>query len=242
MTSKREEAFCYFEPGNRKPPFNIYFSGYKTMQGFEGLNMMRQLGCPFLLISEPRLEGGCFYLGSEEYEEMVRGMIQRHMEELGFTGDQMIFSGLSMGTFGAFYYGCDFTPHAVLVGKPLTSIGNIAANEKYLRAGGFPTSLDVLHYLCGSLDDEAVKGANARYWDKFNQADWGNTKFIVAYMIEDDYDATAYQDLISHLHSSGVKLYGKGIHGRHNDDTAGVVQWFRNQYKEMIYEDFRRDD
>ncbi|MDO4514439.1 MAG: accessory Sec system protein Asp2 [Lachnospiraceae bacterium] len=240
VTSKREEVFCYFEPGNRKPPFNVYFAGYKTMQGFEGLNMMRQLGCPFLLIAEPRLEGGCFYLGSDEYEEMVRGMIRSHMEELGFTSEQTIFSGLSMGTFGAFYYGCDFTPHAILVGKPLTSIGNIAANEKYLRAGGFPTSLDVLHYLSGDLDAEAISKANARYWDRFDKTDWSNTKFIVAYMIEDDYDATAYQDLIDHMHSSGATLYGKGIHGRHNDDTTAVVQWFRDQYKEMIYEDFRR--
>ncbi len=240
VTSDREEIFCYFEPGNLKPPFNVYFAGYKTQQGFEGVYMMRHLGCPFLLISEPRLEGGCFYLGSEEYEGMIYKIIRKYMERLGFDSHQMIFSGLSMGTFGAFYYGCDFAPHAILVGKPLTSIGNIASNEKYLRPGGFPTSIDVLNYLCGSLDEEAVEKANKRYWDKFDKADWGNTKFVVAYMIEDDYDATAYKDLVSHLRSSGAQLYGKGLHGRHNDDTYGVVQWFKDQYKEILYEDFRR--
>ena len=36
VTSEREEAFYYFDPGDMKPPLNVYFSGYKTMQGFEG--------------------------------------------------------------------------------------------------------------------------------------------------------------------------------------------------------------
>ena len=48
VTAGREEAFCYFEPGDMKPPLNVYFSGYKTLQGFEGYYMMRGLGCPFL--------------------------------------------------------------------------------------------------------------------------------------------------------------------------------------------------
>ena len=122
VTSDREEIFCYFEPGNLKPPFNVYFAGYKTQQGFEGVYMMRHLGCPFLLISEPRLEGGCFYLGSEEYEGMIYKIIRKYMERLGFDSHQMIFSGLSMGTFGAMYYGCDIRPHALIIGKPLASI------------------------------------------------------------------------------------------------------------------------
>ena len=59
----------------------------------------------------------------------------------------MILSGISMGAYGALYYGCDIKPHAMILGKPLVNIGNVALNEKYLRPGGFPTSLDVLHYL-----------------------------------------------------------------------------------------------
>ena len=36
VTSDREEVFAYFDPGDRKPPLNVYFSGYKTKEGFEG--------------------------------------------------------------------------------------------------------------------------------------------------------------------------------------------------------------
>lgn len=240
VTTAREEAFCYFEPGDLKPPLNVYFAGYKTLQGFEGYYMMKGLGCPFLLLSEPRLEGGGFYMGSAAYEQLFREAIRRHMEELGFTPDQVILSGLSMGTFGALYYGCDIHPHAMIVGKPLTSIGNVAANEKHLRPGGFPTSLDVLQTQCGSLDRGAVERLNEKFWKKFQETDWGHSKFAIAYMIEDDYDTDAYDSLLSHLQSGGVQAYGKGLHGRHNDNTQGIISWFLGQYNKILWEDFGR--
>ena len=240
VTTDREEVFAYFDPGDRKPPLNVYFSGYKTKEGFEGYRAMRNLGCPFLLISDARLEGGGFYMGSEEYEKLIRDVLRKYMDELGFSGDQVILSGLSMGTYGALYYGCDIMPHAMILGKPLASIGDVAANEKRFRPGGFPTSLDVLHRLYGDTDRTAVKALNDRFWNKFDRADWSRSKFIVSYMIEDDYDATAYQTLIAHLWSGGVQLYGKGIHGRHNDDTGAIVGWVFSQYRKVLNEDFSR--
>lgn len=240
MTSEREEIFCYFDPGDMKPPLNVYFSGYKTMEGFEGYHLIRNLGCPFLLVAETRLEGGSFYMGSEEYERVLCNAVRGYMVELGFGADEVIFSGLSMGTFGALYYGCDIGPHAVILGKPLASIGNVAVGEKRMRPGGFPTSLDVLMRLCGDTDEAAVERLNARFWNKFDAADWSRTKFIVSYMIEDDYDADAYASLIEHLRSDGAELYGKGIHGRHNDNTGGIVNWFVDQFDKILREDFGR--
>ena len=240
VTSKREEIFYYFDPGDRKPPLNVYFSGYKTMQGFEGYNMMRSMGAPFLLISEPRLEGGSFYMGDEEYESAFSKIIGKYMTELGFTGDEVILSGLSMGSFGALYYGCDILPHAMIVGKPLASIGDVAFNERIYRPGGFPTSLDVLNYISGGMDRRSIENLNDKFWDKFDRTDWGKSKFILSYMIEDDYDGTAYNTLISHLKAAGVQVYGKGIHGRHNDATGDIVGWFRSQYDKILFEDFGR--
>ena len=240
VTSDREEIFYYFDPGDMKPPLNVYFSGYKTLQGFEGYYMMRKMGCPFLLIAEPRLEGGSFYMGSEEYEKGFVEIIKKHMEELKFTNEQVILSGLSMGTYGALYYGCDILPHAMILGKPLASIGDVAVNERLHRPGGFPTSLDVLNYLCGDTDEEAVQSLNHRFWDKFDKADWRKSKFVVAYMIEDDYDSTAYDCMISHLKDDGVQVYGKGIHGRHNDATGPIASWFKSQYEQVLIDDFSR--
>ena len=240
VTHEGEEAFCYFEPGDLEPPLCVYFSGYKTLQGFEGYYMMKGMGCPFLLIAEPRLDGGGFYMGTPEYEKIFVEMIQKYMTELGFTADQVVLSGLSMGTYGALYYGCDIKPHAIILGKPLASIGNVAANEKHKRPGGFPTSLDVLWMQNRSLGRKEVQNLNAGFWNKFESADWMHTKFIVAYMLEDDYDMDAYQMLISHLQSEGAQIYGKGLHGRHNDNTEGIVNWFLDQYRKVLDEDFAR--
>lgn len=240
VTSRREEAFSYFEPGDLRPPLNVYFAGYKVLQGFEGYNMMKRLGSPFLLFSEPRLEGGNCYIGTEEYERIYPEVIRKHMQELGFTSDQVILSGISMGSFGALYYGCDIEPYAFLLGKPLASIGNVAANEKHLRPGGFPTSLDVLQFQCGGMQEEDIKRLNDKFWNKFDKADWRRSKFAVAYMLEDDYDVDAYDTLLSHLSSGGVQAYGRGLHGRHNDNTPGIVEWFVGQYKKILQEDFAK--
>lgn len=241
VTSNREEIFYYFDPGDLKPPLNVYFSGYKTLQGFEGYYMMRKMGCPFLLIGEPRLEGGCFYMGSEEYETALADIIRKHAEKLGFTSKDIVLSGMSMGTYGALYYGCDIKPHAMILGKPLASIGDVAENERLHRPGGFPTSLDMLNFLTGDMDAAAIKQLNDRFWDKFDATDWKNSKIIAAYMIEDDYDSKAYQMLISHLKTDGLQIYGKGIHGRHNDATGPIAQWFKMQYEQVLREDFGRE-
>ena len=99
-----------------KPPLNVYFSGYKTQEGFEGFNMMRKMGAPFLLVAESRLEGGAFYLGDDEYEKFITTGIQDCLNQLGFDRSQLILSGLSMGTFGALYNGCKLQPHAIIIG------------------------------------------------------------------------------------------------------------------------------
>ena len=66
--------------------------------------------------------------------------------------------------------------------------------------------------------------------------------FIVSYMLEDDYDMTAYNRLISHIDDVGVEVIGKGVHGRHNDDTYSIVAWFKNQYDDILKSDFNRGE
>jgi accessory secretory protein Asp2 len=145
-----------------------------------------------------------------------------------------------MGSIGALYHGCDIRPHAIIVGKPLVNCGNIAVNERLRRPGGFATSLDVLQKLSGRTDARAVEQLNQKFWQRFGATRWQDTRIIVSYMIEDDYDDQAYPDLLEHLHSSGVQIYGKGLHGRHNDNSSGIVSWFTSQYEKILREDFAR--
>ena len=240
VTANKEEFFCYFNPMDRKPPLTVYFSGYKTQQGFEGQGLLTKMGTPFLLVADQRLEGGAFYMGSDEYESLLLETIRKYMNELGFTPDEVILSGISMGSTGAAYYGCDLKPHALLLGKPLMSCGDIAANEQLLRPGGFSTSLDVLKFVAGDLSQPSIETLNEKMWNRFENVNWSNTKIIASYMIEDDYDFTAYNKLISKIQTQGIELYGRGLHGRHNDNSGGIVSWFVSQLKKILREDFGR--
>lgn len=235
-----QELFYYFNPADLKPPLNVYFSGYRSAEGFEGFFMMKALGAPFLLITDPRLEGGSFYMGSATLEDKLTEVIYKHLSLLGFSKEQLVLSGLSMGTFGALYYASRLEPANVIVGKPLVNVGDIAENEKLVRPGGFPTSLDILQSLEGELTRNAVKRLNQRFWTRFSKSTFEDTLFIVAYMINDDYDVNAYFDLTEHLSKSKASIIGKGIPGRHNDNSNAINQWFISQYKRVLREQFHR--
>lgn len=240
VDDNNQEIFYYFNPADLKPPLNVYFSGYRSAEGFEGFFMMKELGAPFLLITDPRLEGGAFYMGSLTLEKELAQVIQKHLDILGFTKEQLILSGLSMGTFGALYYAGALEPGNVIVGKPLVNVGDIAENERIIRPGVFPTSLDILNLLGGSLTPKAVEYLNQRFWRQFSKGRFEATRFIVAYMRHDDYDVNAYKDLIEFLSESEALIIGKGIPGRHNDNSQAIHQWFISQYERILSEEFHR--
>lgn len=239
--SKNQEIFYYFNPGDLKPPLNVYFSGYRSAEGFEGFYMMKNLGSPFLLITDPRLEGGAFYMGSKELEDKLVQIIENTLDKLGFSHQELILSGLSMGTFGALYYSTNFEPYSVIIGKPLTNIGEVAKKEKLVRPGGFPTSLDILYSLTGTLKKEGIECLNRRFWDKFDKGKYSNTQFIVAYMKDDDYDNQAYPQLVQHLASKDSSIISKGITGRHNDNSQAINEWFIAQYKRVLRDKFLKE-
>ncbi|UXS21901.1 accessory Sec system protein Asp2 [Staphylococcus delphini] len=236
----RGEFIHYFDPGDLKPPLNVYFSGYRTAEGFEGFFMMRSFKAPFLLIGDTRLEGGSFYLGSDTYENQIKKVIQDALDWLGFKEDELILSGLSMGSFGALYYGAQLNPSAVVVGKPLVSVGEIANNMRLIRPEDFGTSLDILLENEKSLDQAAVQRLNNKFWNTINQSDISNTIFAVAYMENDDYDLTAFNDLLPVLSRQHARVMSRSIPGRHNDDTPTIASWFTNFYHMIMESRFGR--
>lgn len=127
VNSGREELFVYYNQGNLKPPLNVYFAGYRTAEGFEGYPMMRSLDHPFILIGDPRLEGGEFYRDVRgDLEEQLVDFIDNKLEELNFDRHALNLMGLSMGTTGAIYYSNMLQPGNVIVGKPLVNLKRIA--------------------------------------------------------------------------------------------------------------------
>lgn len=52
----------------------------------------------------------------------------------------------------------------------------------------------------------------------------------------------AYEMMVWALSNKNAQIYGRGLHGRHNDNTVGIMQWFTSQYKKLLHEDFSQYD
>ncbi|MDK6370043.1 accessory Sec system protein Asp2 [Aerococcus sp. UMB8608] len=234
--NRREELIFYFHPGNLKPPLNVYFSGYRTAEGFEGFWMMKGLEHPFILVGDPRSEGGAFYQVSQELESRLLAKINSCLDQLGFDDSQIIFSGLSMGTTGACYYSSFFNPYAVVIGKPLLSLGNMARKQRLVRPDEFQTSLDLVRRFDHGDQEEVLEFMDQRILNRMAEGAYRGTTFAVSYMKNDDYDDTAYYRLLEVLRGKSAKVISKSFLGRHNDNTPGITNWFINQYRRLLTE------
>lgn len=225
-----------FDAGDMKPPLNVYFGGFNRGDFFEGYRMLKKMGSPFILVSDTRLIGGAFYIGSEKFENELINFIRTKMKLLHFSEKQLILAGLSMGTFGALYYAASLNPKAVVIGKPLVNIGDIALNEKVKRPGVFPESLDLLLMKnCGFMVNDP-KSLNNKFWQKFKTNKFKDTIFVIAYMKQDDYDSQAFVQISNYLKTNqpDVKILHKGLIGRHNDNTSGIVEYFAKQWNSLL--------
>ncbi|MFC4241966.1 accessory Sec system protein Asp2 [Gryllotalpicola reticulitermitis] len=236
VDSRREELFYFFHPGDLTPPLNIYFAGYRPAEGFEGYFMMSGLGHPFLLITDPRLEGGRFYLGSDELEGQLRQVIRELIDALGFHEEDVIFSGLSMGSFGALYYGSQFKALAIIAGKPMIDLGYVAARGRLVRPKDFLTIFDIVNFW-NRADAPSVDSFTRGLVERWNgDPGFGDTKILMSYMEQDDYDDRAYYTLLNSQTGKPTTVIARGYQGRHNDDSASIVTWFVNQYRRVIDE------
>lgn len=235
-----DEFIYYFNPGDMKPPLNVYFSGYRPAEGFEGYFMMNRFNAPFILIGDPRIEGGAFYLGSETFEQAIKNVIQDGLDYLGFNRNELILSGLSMGSFGALYYGAQLNPAGIVVGKPLINVGTIAQNMPLQRPEDFGTALDVLLKNEEGLEVSHIEHLNRKFWDKIENADFSRTTFAIAYMEQDDYDMHAFKMLLPVMTRQHARVMSRGVPGRHNDDSPTITSWFVNFYNIILESQFGR--
>lgn len=233
----------YFDAGDLKPPLNVYFSGWRPKESFEGNFIMQRMGGPFLLISDNRLDGGSFYIGDDPFEQQLTDLIREKLEELHFTDKDLMFGGISMGTYSALYYGAKFSPYAIVVAKPLVNLGTIAENVRIKRPSDFFTSTDMILLEGGNLEADAIEKANQHFWKQFRKGKFDDTTFAIAYMLNDDYDLNAFKDIRKHLSEKNptARILSKGLIGRHNDDTNGIVEWFLMQYNYLVRDGFDRD-
>lgn len=73
-----------------------------------------------------------------------------------------------------------------------------------------------------------------RVVDRMRAGTYRGTTLAVAYMKQDDYDPTAYYQLLDIMKDKTAKVISKGYLGRHNDNSQGIISWFINQYRRLL--------
>ena len=145
-----------------------------------------------------------------------------------------------MGTFGACYYGFKLDARAIVIGKPLFNLGTIALNGQTIRPNQFNTMLDIVQLMTNKTTKEAALALDQHFFNSLKEAKITNLLMAVGYMKQDDYDHTGYYDLMEHIQHHPIRVISKGIVGRHNDNTPGIVNWCIHQYKRILTEFFER--
>lgn len=237
-----EEIAYYFNPGDLRPPLNVYFAGARSAEGFEAYPLFRYTKTPSLLFTDPRLQMGQFYTG-DYLEQQMMEKIKWAAQKLGFTMADVVTHGLSMGTYPALKLGSQLGVHAINVGKDIANLGYLAERARWQRPFGFDTALDVASRNVDQLTTDSLHQLDKDFWDTINHTDLTKTKIFLAYMLNDDYDNHAIHDLNHSVAvQKGKQFVYKGFAGRHNDATDVVVGWFVARLYGLMYKDFGRKE
>ncbi|QNN75354.1 accessory Sec system protein Asp2 [Weissella diestrammenae] len=214
----RQELFYYYSPGNLKPPLNVYFSGYQTAEGFEGYYMMLKQGNPFILITDPRLDGGVFYRGTENLETQVFDIINGKLKDLQFKKSELTCIGISMGSYAALYNAAHLSAGKVILGKPIIDLNVVIKNSKLVRPDDFGIIMDMATYLRRDFSDFAADLPNYIRNNIFE-----DMEFRVAYMKNDDYDSN-FEKFIDATKMKFKNIKKFGYQGKHNDNSGPLFK------------------
>lgn len=124
----------------------------------------------------------------------------------------------------------------MILGRPIVNLGDMALREKLWRPGGFPASLDILQKLEGAAAPENAQHLNQKMQERLENGNLEGTRLVAAYMKEDDYDPSAYMDLLHHLRGKRARVFGKGFEGRHDDGREEVEGWLELQRRRILRE------
>lgn len=239
--SNNEEIAYYFNPGDGKPPLNVYFSGIDIVEQFEGKNMVRRTHAPSICFFDPRLSLGEFYV-SQVLEHKVTQLIKQTLANLNFTNHDLVMMGISAGSYAAVKLGAPLQPRAIIVGKLLGNLGHIAARGRLHRPNDFQGSYDVVTRI---LNQEAnlhnLHDLDESYWAILRESDLTHTKVFVTYMLNDNFDNLAFQQFsnMPAVKASEEFAY-KGYPGRHNDNSYAISSWLKERIRQVMIDDFGR--
>lgn len=236
-----EEIPYYFNPGDGRPPLNIYFAGVNLVENFEGKNMMRRMHAPSICFFDPRLSLGEFFVSSD-LEKKIQQLIKQVLDSLNFTNHDLVVTGISEGSYAAVRIGAQLEPHAIIVGKLLANLGHIADRGRLHRPNDFQASYDIATRIINyETNIHNIAQLNESYWDILKECDLSHTKVFVTYMLNDNFDDASFNRFKETPAVKAAEEFAyKGYPGRHNDNSPAISNWFKERLRQVMIEDFGR--
>ncbi|MCK8617222.1 accessory Sec system protein Asp2 [Fructobacillus sp. M158] len=225
LTMAGEELHAYFNPGQKKGPLVVCFAGTRLhVEGFEMMGPLNESGLPYLLFTDTRAQGGAFMVGQADFENLVMARIREAQTVLGLSENQVIFTGYSMGSYPAVYYGAQMQAEHFVLAKPIVHLGQFTANGTFAHQGkNRDWPLDVRMVLTGRLDQADTPLLDKKLWQVTDQADWQNVFVNLFSMRRDDYDPTASADLTDYLKRHGAQVRSQEEDGFHEEKIDQMV-------------------
>lgn len=238
-----EEIPYYFNPGDGQPPLNVYFGGANMLEMFEGKNMMRRQHAPSLSIFDPRFSLGQFYVSSV-LEKKISRLIRQVLDNLNFSNQQLVVTGISAGSYAAVKIGAPLEPKAIIVGKLLGNLGHIAARGRLHRPNDFQGSYDVVTRILNyETNIHNLQQLDNSYWAVLRECDLSHTKIFVTYMLNDNFDDISFERFKNTPAVKAAEEFAyKGFPGRHNDNSPVISGWFKERLRQVMIEDFGRKE
>lgn len=230
MTHDQEEVLSYFNPGDRQAPLIVNFSGIRLhVDGFEMRGPLNELGTPYLLFSDVRMQGGAFHIGSETYEQKIVEIIKKAMKTLDLKPEDVILTGYSMGSFPAMYYAADIKPHALVVAKPLISLGTLTGNAEFPREVNQDWTLDVRRFLAGRMHPDDTDMLDNTLWQHIENVDWSKITVALFTLKQDEYDGQSLPKLLSFFEANKTPLIHVQEEGTHTAKIPEMIAFIKAQ-------------
>lgn len=242
LTANNEEVLSYFNPGDRKAPLVVNFSDvHLNADGFDMRESLNELGTPYLLFSDVRMQSGVFHIGIKTYETQVIETIKKAMATLDLQPEDIILTGSAMGSLPAMYYAADLKPHAVVVTKPIINLGTFTANTEFPHEVNQDWTLDVRRFLAGRMHPNDTETLNNIFWEHIQNVDWSQIKVSLLTLNQDEYDGQSLPKLLDFLKLKKVPLTHRREDGTHTAKTPEILTFLKKQLT-ILKNSMRQED
>jgi accessory secretory protein Asp2 len=243
---KYKEGLGYFALGDRRDRtrtgemlHSLYIPGKlskKLLVGFSGaLNeiphyerqTMAAIGFPTLLFMDMRERGGCMMLGKNmeaDFEKLVEEIIDEKLQELHLTRHDLIFTGWSMGSYPALYYGIKLEAGNIIPCKPVVHLGQVTSNTSLIYKTD-AIFLTARSHLTGKTDKADDRWLDAILPNLIEKGNLGRTKIQAFIMENDELDRSRdfFETLRPKLAQLEIEMH-KGFHAEGNYQMGKFIQ------------------